>query len=111
MVGLPGNPVSAVVGFEVYVRPLLAACLGRPEAPEPETGTLAEAVDKRPGLTTFVRVTAARAASGALALSPAGAQGSHVARSLLASDGLAVLPADWHDAPAGARVAFRPWGW
>ena len=123
VVGLPGNPVSAVVGFEVYVRPLLAACLGRAAEPEPETGTLAEPVPKPPGLTTFARVTATRTAtrsatpsgtapaSGALVLSPAGAQGSHVARSLLASDGLATLPADWTEAPAGARVEFRPWSW
>ncbi len=111
VIGLPGNPVSAVVGFEVYVRPLLAACLGRAEEPAPETGALAEAVVKREGLTTFVRVAATRSASGALVLSPAGSQGSHVARSLLASDGLATLPADWPEAPAGARVPFRPWGW
>ena len=111
VVGLPGNPVSAVVGFEVYVRPLLAACLGRAADSAPETGALSEPVTKQPGLTTFVRVTGTRTASGALVLSPAGAQGSHVARSLLVSDGLATLPAGWSEAPAGARVVFRPWGW
>ena len=110
VLGLPGNPVSAVVGFEVYVRPLLAACLGRPPAPAPETGALAEPVDKPEGLTTFARVTARREPGGALTLRPAAPQGSHVARSLLASDGLAWLPADWPEAPAGARVAFHPWG-
>ena len=111
VIGLPGNPVSAVVGFEVYVRPLLAARLGRVAGPPPETGALAESVAKRPGLTTFVRVAARRDEGGALALHPSGSQGSHVALSLLTSDGLAVLPADWPEAPAGARVTFHPWGW
>ena len=75
VIGLPGNPVSAVVGFEVYVRPLLAACLGRPEAPEPGTGRLAQAIAKAEGLTTFLRVTAARSASGELVLSAGGGAG------------------------------------
>ena len=109
VLGLPGNPVSAVVGFEVYARPLLAACLGRQPAAGPEAGTLTEAVGKKRGLTTFVRVVAGRAPDGTLRLSPAGDQGSHVARSLLLSDGLAWLPADWPEAPAGSRVPFHPW--
>lgn len=110
VLGLPGNPVSAVVGFEVYARPLLAACLGRRPDPEPEMGRLAAAVDKADGLTTFARVTAQRDADGGLVLTSAGAQDSHIARSLLLSDGLAWIPADWAEAPAGSRVAFRPWG-
>ena len=110
VIGLPGNPVSAAVGFEVYVRPLLAACLGRAAAGEPEAGRLAEAVGKADGLTTFLRVTATRSASGALALSAAGAQDSHVARSLLVSDGLAWLPAAGAEVPAGTPVPFVPWG-
>ena len=109
VIGLPGNPVSAVVGFEVYVRPLLAACLGRAPAPEPEAGRLAESVGKAEGLATFLRVTATRSASGALALSPAGAQDSHIARSLLLSDGLAWLPEEGAEVPAGTMVPFAPW--
>ena len=111
VVGLPGNPVSAVVGFEVYVRPLLAACLGRTAEPGPEPGVLAEAIATAEGLTTFARVTARRDGRGTLRLRPAGGQGSHVARSLVASDGLAVLPADGSEAPAGARVPFQRWRW
>ncbi len=109
VLGLPGNPVSAVVGFEVYGRPLLAACLGRAPGPAPEVGRLGAAVDKADGLTTFARVTASRDADGALVLTPAGAQDSHVARSLLLSDGLAWIPADWATAPAGSHVAFHAW--
>ena len=111
VVGLPGNPVSAAVCFEVYVRPLLAACLGRPTAPETEPATLDAPIPKKAGLHTFARVAVRRDVEGRLWARPAGAQGSHVAASLALSDGLAHLPADRPDAPAGAVVAFERWGW
>ncbi|MEM7789664.1 MAG: gephyrin-like molybdotransferase Glp [Bacteroidota bacterium] len=112
VVGLPGNPVSAAVCFEVYVRPLLAACLGHPEPlPRPEAARLEASIPKAAGLHTFARVAARRDAEGALRLRPAGAPGSHVARSLLDADGLAHLPAAWDDAEAGAEVAFERWAW
>ena len=113
VVGLPGNPVSAAVCFEVYVRPLLAAMLGRPargRAGAVERGVLAEPVAKAEGLHTFARVVARRE-GGRLRLWPAGAQGSHVARSLADADGLAHLPAAWAEAPAGAGVDFERWAW
>ena len=116
IVGLPGNPVSAAVCFEVYVRPLLAAMLGRPAGPgmgpaPPERGVLAEPIGKAEGLHTFARVVAERGGDGRLRLRPAGAQGSHVARSLADSDGLAHLPAPWPEAPAGAEVDVERWAW
>ena len=111
VVGLPGNPVSAAVGFEVYVRPLLAAVLGRPAPPAPERAVLAEPIAKAEGLHTFARVVAERGGDGRLRLRPAGGQGSHVARSLADADGLAHLPAPWPEAPAGAEVAFERWAW
>ena len=111
VVGLPGNPVSAAVCFEVYVRPLLQAGLGRPTDPVTEPATLDAPIPKPAGLHTFARVTARRDADGRLHVAPAGAQGSHVALSLALSDGLAHLPAEWDDAPAGATVAFERWGW
>ena len=116
VVGLPGNPVSAAVCFEVYVRPLVAAMLGRPVGlrsapPATEPAVLAEPIPKAEGLHTFARVTARRDADGRLRLRPAGAQGSHVARSLADADGLAHLPAPWAEAPAGAEVAFERWAW
>ena len=112
VVGLPGNPVSAAVCFEVYVRPLLAACLGRVRPLSPtELAVLDAPVPKAEGLHTFARVVSRRGADGRLRLRPTGPQGSHVARSLLDADGLAHLPAAWPEAPAGAEVAFEPWAW
>ncbi len=112
VVALPGNPVSAAVCFEVYVRPLLAAMLGR-VPPEPPTvaARLADAIDKPAGLHVFVRVTATVDDEARLSVSPTGPQGSHVAPSLALSDGIAHLPTEWSEAPAGAVVAFEPWAW
>ena len=110
VLGLPGNPVSAAVCFEVYVRPLLAAMLGRPADAVTEAAVLDAPISKKVGLRTFARVTVRRDADGRLHAFPAGAQGSHVAHSLALADGLAHLPADWDAAPAGATVAFQHWG-
>ena len=110
VIGLPGNPVSAAVCFEVYVRPLLAAALGRPARPATVPAVLEAPVPVAPDLYTFARVTARRDADGTLRLAPAGAQGSHVALSLAASDGLAHLPPRTSTA-AGAPVLFQPWAW
>lgn len=106
--GLPGNPVSAAVCFEVYVRALLDASLGRTPRPL-EVGVLEDEVPKATGLHTFARVTASSA--DRVRLSPAGDQASHAALSLAVSDGLAHLPAEWDAAPAGVEVAFQRWPW
>ena len=110
VLGLPGNPVSAAVCFEVYARPLIAAMLGRGPAPQREVALLGESLPKAAGLHTFARVTATRGPDGVLELCAAGDQSSNVYRSLL-GDGLAHLPAEWPEAPAGAEVAFEPFAW
>ena len=107
--GLPGNPVSAAVGFEVYVRPLLGRQLGR-ATPPLLRATLDEQIAKPLGLHTFARVRATVSDSG-IRLTSAGPQGSHVARTLQDADGLAHLPADWDGAPAGSVVDYSPWAW
>lgn len=111
VLGLPGNPVSAAVCFEVYARPLLTALLGRPAEAIPRPAVLAEPIASPAGLYTFARVTAGPGADGRPRLRSAGAQASHAVRSLHAADGLAHLPADAQEVPAGAEVPFQPWSW
>ncbi|MGB3542064.1 molybdopterin-binding protein, partial [Rubrivirga sp.] len=106
--GLPGNPVSAAVCFEVYVRSLLDVMLGR-TVPPLEIGVLEDEIPKAAGLHTFARVMASR--GDRLRLSSAGNQASHAALSLLVSDGLAHLPAGLEDAPAGLEVEYQRWPW
>lgn len=86
--GLPGNPVSSMVGFEVFVRPALLKMMGRRRLdPHSIQARMGETVTKRPGLTFFYRC---RLEEGRAFL--AGPQGSHVLRSLLLADGLLELP-------------------
>ena len=55
IIGLPGSPWAAFVGFEVFVWPALRALLGqRPALPERQTATLATPLQARPGITSFV---------------------------------------------------------
>jgi len=105
--GLPGNPVSAVVTFALFVRPALAALQGRTEEPllEPEA-VLGAAVRRNPDREQVVRVRLERR-SGKLVAMPNGPQGSHIVTSLLGADALAFIPAGSGELEAGAAVALE----
>ena len=105
--GLPGNPVSAVVTFSLFVRPALAALQGRTEEPslEPEA-VLGAAVRRNPDREQAVRVRLERS-NGKLVAIPNGPQGSHIVTSLLGADALAFIPAGTGELEAGAAVALE----
>jgi molybdopterin molybdotransferase len=105
--GLPGNPVSAVVTFSLFVRPALAALQGRTEAPllEPDA-VLGAAVRRSPDREQAVRVRLERR-NGKLVAIPNGPQGSHIVTSLLGADALAFVPAGEGELEAGANVALE----
>ena len=104
VVGLPGNPVSAMVAFEVYVLPAILAMSGRAGWARPRRdGVLTEAVSVPAGLRTFVRAVAS-ARDGKLSVTPVTGQGSHQMRWMAASNALVDVPADTTDLQAGAVV-------
>ncbi|HKE99690.1 MAG TPA: gephyrin-like molybdotransferase Glp [Actinomycetes bacterium] len=106
MFGLPGNPVSSFVVFELLVRPALRRIAGHPadRLDRPRVAArLAEPVRSPPGRTSFLRVTLT-GAPGALEARLTGPQGSGVLSSCVAAGGLAVVPADADSLPAGAEV-------
>lgn len=101
--GLPGNPVSAMVTFLLFVRPaLLALQGGEPSVPR-LTGVLTSDYAKVGGRAEAIRVRLEPAEVGWLA-TPTGPQGSHVLTSMLGADGLAILPATTELVRAGERV-------
>ncbi len=113
--GLPGNPVSSAVTFELFVRPAIRALAGRTDLLRPvDRAVLAEPVSKSHGRRAFLRVQADRDANGApirdargrVAVHLAGGQGSHVISALAAADALAVVPEADDTLPAGAEVAL-----
>ncbi len=105
--GLPGNPVSAVVTFSLFVAPALAALQGAPipEPPRP-TAVLAVEVPRNPRRDQMIRVRLAEEGDAVRAY-PNGAQGSHILTSLLGADALALIPAGEGALPAGATVALH----
>jgi molybdopterin molybdotransferase len=114
--GLPGNPVSTAVTFELFVRPALRRLSGGPAAGEAEDrGILTEPVTKSHGRRAYIRVVADRDAGGRIQrdgggrvpLRLAGGQGSHVLSALAAADALAVVPEDVDELGAGAEVAIH----
>jgi molybdopterin molybdotransferase len=105
--GLPGNPVSAVVTFSLFVAPALAALQGgEPPSPPWPDAVLGTDVRRNPIRDQAVRVRVQAGATGPVA-APTGAQGSHILTSLLAADALAMIPAGEGQLPAGTRVALR----
>jgi molybdopterin molybdotransferase len=113
--GLPGNPVSSAVTFELFVRPAIRALAGRRDLLRPvDRGVLGEAVSKSHGRRAFIRVEADRDETGApirdgrgrVPVHLAGGQGSHVISALAAADALAVIPEADDSLPAGAEVAL-----
>jgi molybdopterin molybdotransferase len=106
--GLPGNPVSSFVTFEIFVRPVVRALAGdrAPTARPIVRARLAEAVTKGAGRRAFLRVVLEPdpAHPGERLARLAGGQGSHVLSALAAADGLAVVAENVQGLPAGAQV-------
>ncbi|MFP5257034.1 MAG: gephyrin-like molybdotransferase Glp [Acidimicrobiia bacterium] len=105
--GLPGNPVSSMVSYELLARPALRRLAGHPEARwrrHPVAANLAEPLHRQPdGKLHLVRVVGERTADGALVVRSAGGQGSHQLTGMARAHGLALLP-DGEGLPAGAPV-------
>jgi molybdopterin molybdotransferase len=102
--GLPGNPVSAMVTFQLFVRPALAALQGADPAATRATAVLSRPLARNPRREQAIRVRLATGAGGWLASPTKGAQGSHVLTSMLGADALALIPPGEGEAPAGERV-------
>jgi len=105
--GLPGNPVSAVVTFSLFVSPALAGLQGAP-APRPPRPDAQLGVDVRrnPRRDQAVRVRL-ESGDGPTRAFPTGAQGSHILTSLLGADALAIIPTGEGRLPAGTTVALE----
>jgi molybdopterin molybdotransferase len=94
IVGLPGNPVSAFVSFEVFVRPALRTLQGRRDVARPRVrAEVMEPLTSPPHKRSFLRVRLAHEAGRWTAV-PTGGQGSHLVSSIALADGLAIVPED-----------------
>jgi len=116
--GLPGNPVSTFVTFELFVRPAIRRLAGLPESGlvrPTDRGILLDAVSKSPGRRAFLRVVAERDGAGAAVRDGEGrvqmrlaggasGQGSHMLSALAVADALAIVPETTDTLAAGSPV-------
>ncbi|HEY3542119.1 MAG TPA: molybdopterin molybdotransferase MoeA, partial [Gaiellaceae bacterium] len=104
--GLPGNPVSSLVGCELFVKPAVRALQGlRDPLPPLEDGELAAALRRNPARDDFVRARLRRDARVAV-LEPIVGQESHMIARAAAADALVHVPRGDGELAAGARVAW-----
>jgi molybdopterin molybdotransferase len=102
--GLPGNPVSVFVSFEMFIRPALLKMMGRTQLFRPEvSATLTGDVTGPRGKTQFARVNVTRTADGWSA-QPTGDRGSNLISTVSRANGLAVIPSGTETAHGGDRV-------
>jgi molybdopterin molybdotransferase len=102
--GLPGNPVSVFVSFEIFVRPAILKMMGRTQLYRPEvTATLAEDVEGPRGKLQFARVRLERSGDGWTA-TPTGRRGSNLISTVVRANGLAMVPVGTATASAGSEV-------
>jgi molybdopterin molybdotransferase len=100
--GLPGNPVSSMVTFELFVRPALRRMAGDTRLFRPRVrARLVETLDNPGPRRGYLRVRLAEE-GGELTARPTGGQGSGILRSMLLADGLAVIPPDTRVEPGSA---------
>jgi molybdopterin molybdotransferase len=107
---LPGNPVSVLVTFELFVRPAVNVLLGLPDPlPEQRRGTLAGPVSRNPHRDEYVRATTAREAD-AVVVEPLSGRESHMIARAGRADALVVVEAGEGELEAGEAVRYIPLG-
>jgi molybdopterin molybdotransferase len=104
--GLPGNPVSCLVGFEIFVRPALLALQGAASPlPRFDPGRLARAVRPNPARTELMRARTT-VVDSAVELDVVTGQDSHMIARAAGADALVLVPPGTDELPAGTAVSY-----
>ncbi|MGI9302437.1 MAG: molybdopterin molybdotransferase MoeA [Gammaproteobacteria bacterium] len=107
--GLPGNPVSVMATFVVFVRPALQQLCGEtPKPPMTLRATCTSALKKTTGREEYQRGILHQNESGRLSVETTGLQGSHVLSSMSKANCFIVIPLAQGDVPAGSEVDVIP---
>jgi molybdopterin molybdotransferase len=108
LIGLPGNPVSALVGFELFVRPALLKMQGRRDLDPPRLDAITQdPLHNPPHLEQYFRGIARREGDRVL-VRLTGDQGSHVLRSMADANCLIVVPHGVSEVEVGQTVQIIP---
>jgi molybdopterin molybdotransferase len=106
---LPGNPVSALVSFEIFARPAIRKLLGKRQLQRATVQAMAiERVESPLGVRQYRRGVLHREANGAYSVSFVGGPGSHLIASMASANCLVVIDEDVSEVVAGSRVTVIP---
>ncbi|HSS73470.1 MAG TPA: gephyrin-like molybdotransferase Glp [Gaiellaceae bacterium] len=106
--GLPGNPVSTLVGCELFARPAVLALQGAADpGPRFSAGRLAETVSRNPGRDDLMRARTEVTDDG-IVLSPVTGQESHMIVRAAEADALVLVPRGEGELAAGESVRYLP---
>jgi molybdopterin molybdotransferase len=106
--GLPGNPVSSLVCFHLFVRPALLALQGQKDpCPRFELGRLARTVRRNAARDDLVRARRTFTDEGT-DLEPVGGQESHMIARAAEADALVLVPRGDGEIAAGESVRYLP---
>lgn len=109
--GLPGNPVSAMVAFEEFGRPAILRMLGRKHLVKPVIEAVLEGpIHNYDGRRVFARVDVTKR-EGAYYANPTGPQGSNILTSMSRANGLAICPEDIPELHAEQKVLVKMLDW
>jgi molybdopterin molybdotransferase len=111
LLGLPGNPVSAMVAFEMFGRPAIRTMLGKSRLARPMIdGVLTGPIRNTDGRRVYARVEVERR-EGIYLATPTGPQGSNILTSMSRANGLAICPWDIRSIEAGEKVKIIMLDW
>jgi molybdopterin molybdotransferase len=106
VLGLPGNPASAIVCAHLFLKPLIARLLGQPDEPGPETGRLGAPLPANDVRQDYLRATLRPGPDGVPVLEALHAQDSSLTSVLAAADALIIRPPNAPPAEAGEACSF-----
>jgi molybdopterin molybdotransferase len=110
LIGLPGNPVSAMVSFEQFARPAILKMLGHVDLAKPTVLATLDDPLTNSGRRGFVRVIVTRREDGYHACTT-GEQGSGVLTSMAKANGLAIVSEGIHHVQAGSKLSVQMLDW
>jgi molybdopterin molybdotransferase len=109
--GLPGNPVSSMISFEVFVRPAILRMMGRSNLAMPSvTAIMEDPVENDDGRRLFARVVVTKR-DGKYFARLTGPQGSGILSSMARANGLAVVPESTKEVKSGGKVEVMMFDW